>query len=645
MSPQIIFQPDGKRSICQKNSTILDAARASGVDIASVCGGRSFCGKCKVIITKGIENLSIPTEAEMNILTKTELDLGYRLACTSKIQDDIIIIIPDSSRTGSQRLQVEGIETPVILDPNVEKIYLKISKPSLEDVTADADRMRNIIEKKIGTGNLLISYNILKKIPHVLREGNWAVTVTIWGGSEIIDIETQDQADQMYGLAVDIGTTKIAGYLINLRTGNLVSSASLMNPQIPFGDDVISRITYSLKGSEELEELQSKVNNAVNRILDELCETNNVSLRNIYEITIVGNTIMHHLFLGISPKFVALSPYVPAVQRPVNLKSHNLNISINSEGNIHVLPVIAGFVGADTVAGILATEIYKSSDLSFMLDIGTNTEIIIGNKKRLLSSSTASGPAFEGAHIKHGMRASTGAIERIWIDPENLEPDYLVIDETRPRGVCGSGLIDAIAEMLRAGIIDTGGRIQPGNDNSRVREGEKGREFVLAWEDETSINEDIVITQFDVREIQKAKAAMYTGASIMMNNLNISRSDVEKVFMAGAFGTYIDPASAKIVGMFPDFSPEKILQVGNAAGTGARMALISKKARNISAKISESVHYLELAADPNFQTEYLNALYFPHLNLDLFPESLEKLKKGNLIVAQNHLKLMERMKK
>jgi len=633
----VLFQPDGRRGKVKRGETILEAARKLGIDITSICGGKGFCGKCRVIVTEGV--VSPVTEAERKHLTREELESGYRLACMAEIKTDVVIVVPDESRRSKQRLQVEGVKTPVKLQPLVTKVTLTMPPPSLNDQRDDASRLLSVLQSQHGLKEVRFKYGVLKKLPDTLRSGKWTVTVTVWDGREIIDVEAGETADRMYGFAVDVGTTKMAGYLLDLNSGKLLSVSSLMNPQIPFGEDVITRITYAMKGAEALKNLQEAVVGGLNKLITDACKKAHVSPDEIYEVTVVGNTAMHHLFLGLNPKFLSISPYTPVVAEPVNVEASKLGVRINQRGNVHVLPVIAGFVGADTVADILATEMYKSEETCFLIDIGTNTEIVIGNKNGMMAASCASGPAFEGAFIKHGMRAATGAIERVWIDEDTLEPKYLTIDDARPRGICGSAIVDIVAEMLKAGIIDTSGRIRDDVDSPRVRESSGMMEYVIAWGDETATGREITITQSDIREIQKAKSAMFTGASILMKRLRITPEDITRVFIAGAFGTYIDPLNAITIGMLPEFPLETIKQVGNAAGTGARMALLSREARQTARKLRRMVRYVELAADPDFKKEYLAALYLPHLDLNRFPKTVEKLRERRLHVAPEHKKL------
>ncbi|MFX0089856.1 MAG: ASKHA domain-containing protein [Candidatus Hodarchaeota archaeon] len=621
LTKEVVFQPEGKHAEVEIGSNILESAKLAGVDLTSVCGGKGKCGKCKIII-KDSERVSPITDVEKEILTSEELSTDYRLACRALIRDSLTVRIPEESRTGKQRLQVEGIKTPVELGPLIGKYYVRLPKPTLKDPRSDLDRLMKELQEKHGIEGAMIEYDVVKDLALVLRDANWEVTVTVWNGKEIIDIEPGDTTKRCFGYAVDIGTTKLAGYLINLNTGRVEAVDSLMNPQIPYGEDVITRIAY-----EDHEELQHAIVGGINKILNDLCEKVGVNLREVYEMTAVGNTAMHHLFLNINPKHVALSPYTPVIREGVDVKAGKIGVKINPNGNIYALPVIAGFVGADNVAVILATEIYKRDELCLALDIGTNTEVVLGNKDWMLACSCASGPAFEGAHITHGMRAASGAIEKVSIDSETLEAKYKTIDNAKPRGICGSAIVDIPAELLKTGIIDINGTLGKDLDSPRLRKKEGVQEFVIARKEETTTGGDIVITQKDIREIQLAKAAMHTGATTLMKEAKVTEEDIDVVFIAGAFGSYIDPENARIIGMYPEISLKKVRIVGNAAGTGARMALASKAARKTAEKISKEIRYVELGNDPNFQSELMNSYFLPYADLSRYPRTSRLLKK------------------
>jgi uncharacterized 2Fe-2S/4Fe-4S cluster protein (DUF4445 family) len=624
---EVIFQPDGKRARIKSNATILEAAKLVGADLTSICGGQGKCGKCKVIVEKERKNAGPITKAEKTFLSQTEISAGFRLACCTSVKGPLVVKIPEESRTGRQRLQVEGIETPVKLEPLIHKYFVKLPNPTLQDPKSDVDRLLDELRTQYGLENLKVSYKLLQRLPLILRDSEWEVTAVVWGNDTVISVESGDTTQRVFGYAVDIGTTKLAGYLLDLNTGKVLAVDSLMNPQIPYGEDVITRITYAMKGFKEQKELQQVVVNGINQILQHLLEKTGVSSEEVYEMTAVGNTAMHHLFLNICPKYLALSPYPPVVRRAIDVQTEKVGVKINPNGNIHVLPVIAGFVGADAVAVILATEIYNRNELCMALDIGTNTEVILGNKEEMLACSCASGPALEGAHIKHGMRAATGAIEKVRIDPNTLEVEYWTIDNAKPCGICGSAMVDILAEMLKTGVIDVTGTMNKDVTSPRLRTGESGLEFVLAWRKETSTGEDIAFTQRDIREIQLAKAAMHTGAMTLMKKKGIAETDIDILFIAGAFGSYIDPENARIIGMYPEVALKKVRVVGNAAGTGARMALASKAARKTAEVISSKVKYVELAAEPNFQMEFFNSNALPYADLKRYPETSALLKK------------------
>lgn len=627
LSIEIIFQPEGKRARVSYGNTVLDAAKVVGVDLTSICGGKGVCGKCRIIVEQGMDNVGSITNVERKLLRETEISSGYRLACQTVVLGPLVIRIPEESRTGKQRLLVEGIKTLAPIEPCVKKYFVKLPRPNLLDIRSDVDRLLDALRDTYGFNGLRLRYDVLKRLPFILRDGNWEVTAIVWDNSIIIDVEIGDTSERTFGFAVDVGTTKIAGYLMDLNTGNVLAVDSLMNPQIPYGEDVISRITYASRGEKELKELQQVLIDGVNQILKSLLDKTGVSSNEVYEMTVVGNTAMHHLFLGISPKYVALAPYQPVVKGSVNVKARDIGVNINPCSNIHFLPVIGGFVGADAVADILATELHSRDELCMILDIGTNTEVILGNKYSMLACSCASGPAFEGAHIKFGMRAASGAIESVKINPETFDVEYKTIDGVKPRGICGSAIVDAVAEMLKAGIIDVYGTFNSDLDSPRIRQGEDGLEFVLAWSHETAIGREIVITQRDIREIQLAKAAIHTGCTILMKKMKISEESIDLLFIAGAFGSYINPESARTIGMYPEVPLSKVRVVGNAAGTGARMALISKSIRLKAEEISRRVNYVELGAEPDFQNEFLNSQFIPYADLTKYPETTSMLEK------------------
>lgn len=624
---EVIFQPEGIRVKIHDKTTVYDAARHAGIDFVSICGGKGTCCKCKIRINP--EKFTQPlTESEKKCLTPEEIMNGIRLACQTKIENNLIVHVPQSSRTGKQRLQVEGIKTPVDLDPMIHKYTIHLSKPTLEDPRSDLDRLLDELEKKHNLTNIKMRYDLLKDLGPLLRNSKWNITVTIWNKNQIIAIESGDTTHRSYGFSLDIGTTKLAAYLLNMITGEVVAVDSAMNPQIQYGEDIISRINYICSdNAENSTVLQKPLIKKVNDLIDGLCEKTGIAFEEIYEMTAVGNTAMHHIFLNLNPSHLALAPYTPVIRRGINLTPKDLGIKINPLGNIYCLPVIAGYNGSDNVAVILATELYEKDEICMAMDIGTNTEVVLGNKEKILVCSCASGPAFEGASIKHGMRATSGAIERIQIDPETFKSDYKTIDEIPPRGICGSAIVDVIAEMLKVGIIDHTGKMNKALKSERLQKSSDGYEFILEKANKTTIDKDITITQKDIRQITLAKAAMHTGAVILMEELGVNEAEIDKVFIAGAFGNYIDVANARFIGMYPEIELSKVEAVGNAAGTGARMALFSKDIRGLTETISQRIKYVELAAKENFQSVYLNSTYLPYADLTKYPEASKLLKK------------------
>jgi uncharacterized 2Fe-2S/4Fe-4S cluster protein (DUF4445 family) len=607
----------------------MEASKILGIGLNTLCGGKGTCGKCKVKVQKGMDGLNSWTEMELKHLSQAELNENTRLACQTILTHPSIIFVPLRSRVGIQRLQTEGLEVSVTSNPLVKKYFVHLPPPTLHDPRADEDRLLDALKQQHSLSGLTINFNVAQRFPIILRKAKWSVTTVIWK-NEIIAVESNNTVNRCFGFAMDIGSTKLAGFLMNLITGDVVSVAARMNPQIPLGEDIMSRISYAMmNGWEGQKELQTAVITGVNEIIEECCEKADVKPEEIYELNFVGNTAMQLLFLGLWSRYVALSPYPPVLRKGVDVPAVQLGLRAHLQANAHYVPIIGGFVGADNIAVILASKMLESEDIIMAIDIGTNTEIDLGNKDLIMADSCASGPAFEGMEIKFGMRAASGSIEKISIAPETLDVYYQTIENTSPVGICGSGLVDATAELFKSNIIDIKGTFRPkiAEKSHRLRRSQDGWEFVIAWKDETTINADIVLTQGDIRELQKAKAAIHAGAEILLQRMELTEHDISKLVVAGAFGNYIDPENARTIGMYPDIPLEKVEFVGNLAGTGARMSLISKEMREYTETISKKVKYLELAIDKNFQDEYLNSFYFPHANLNKYPLTVELLRR------------------
>ena len=619
----VIFQPEGREVRTLSGTSIFEAACRAGVGIKSECGGKGKCGKCRVVV-QDKNALTKVTEAELKHLSSREIDSGYRLACRAVLKRNVSVMISEESRVGVRRIQVTGLERPVPLTPFVTKVHIVLARPTLLDVRPDFERILDSLKDEYGLDKLEIEYEVLKNLPDMLRHANWDITVTLWNEHKIVAVEKGDTSDRILGLAIDIGTSKIVGCVVDLTTSRTIGVGSVENPQVIYGDDVVSRIAFATLSEEKLGTLQRLAFKGINDVLHDACAQAGVDSNDIYEATIAGNTAMHHFFLGIQPKYVALSPFTPAVKTPLNVKANEVNIEMHPESNVHVLPIVAGFVGADAVADVLSSGIYESEELSLLLDIGTNTEVFVGNSKGILSCSCASGPAFEGGHIKHGMKAVTGAIEKLHISPNSgNEVAYETVGDAEPRGLCGSAMVDVVAEMAKCGIINRRGRFNRNVKTPRLRITGKKVEFVLAWKNETSTGREITVTQEDINEIQLAKAAIFTGCWILMKRKNVRRKDLDQVLIAGAFGNYINPESAKLIGLVPDVPTEKIKFVGNTALTGAKMALISREARKTAEKLSKRIRYLELAVDRDFALEFADSMFIPHKDLKRFP-SVEK---------------------
>jgi len=665
----IIFQPSGRRGKVPKGTTVIEASRLLGADIEALCGEKKVCGKCKVRIEEGFfEKFGIaskpshvsPWQAEEDkFINSKEKAAGYRLGCVAKVEGDLLVFVPEESRASKQVVSKTARDIHIEHNPAVKTYCLKVEPPSFEDPTADFERVCRALEKDHGLKDLTADIFALRQLPTALRNGDWKVTVSVWNDKEIIRFRS-GKAERAYGLAIDVGTTTVAAYFCNLSTMEVIDTVSMMNPQCKYGEDVMSRITYHMMNDGGLEKMSNDIIEAINSLIEqairgtyppqkkvekkkgetlhdewiELPEEGKTYLRltreDIEDITIGGNTAMHHILLKLDPEHMGLAPFPPVIHHSLDIKARDLGIHINPSSYVFVLPNEAGFVGADNVGVLIAEEPYNIDEIQLIIDIGTNGELVLGNRHKLISSSCATGPALEGAQISFGMRAAPGAIERIEIDPETHMVDYKVIGrdawrkyseplEMKAKGICGSGILDLLAELYRAGIVTKSGVFNKKNQKSnRLRKNpDTGQnEFVLAWAEETSIGKDIVITQKDVRQIQLAKGALYAGCKLMIKRISVEK--VDKVKIAGAFGTHVDREKALIMGLFPDCEIEKIVSIGNAAGDGCRAALLNREKRVEANWVSRNVEYIELTVEENFQQEFVEALQLPHMS-DEFP--------------------------
>jgi len=639
----IDIEPISRRLFYTENETLYELLVNSGIHVRSLCGGKGTCGKCKILIQEGMNFLNPPTNSEMKHLTQSEIRENWRMACQCRVESTQIqsvlshrspqlrIFLPKDLLGEDFKILTSGQSKKINLNPNVKKFFVEINKPNLENPVPDTERilssLSSIKDNKRIFNDVSFEIDTIRKIPLTIREDNHRISLTLYDNKKFIDCEAGNKTEECFGIAFDIGTTTIVGYLINLNNGKIYSIASALNPQTAYGEDVISRITYIKDNPEGLVKLSSILIESLNLIIKEICTKASVSASQIYEATIVGNSVMHHIFLNINPTYIGLSPYVPALKSDLNVKAKDVNLEIARSGYVYVLPVIAGFVGADTMGVIISSEIEKEEELTLAIDVGTNGELVIGNKNGLFTGSCAAGSALEGAHIQHGMRAAAGAIDTLKIDPSDFSVDYTTINSKKPLGFCGSGIIDAVAEMLRAKLLTRSGNFNKEFlDHERIIKEEKNTKFILVNKEDTPIKRHITISQSDVRELQMAKGAFFSGAQLILNHLNrVNNSDLkfEQILLAGAFGNYINKNNAKFIGMIPDIPDDKIFQIGNAAGIGAQNCLLNIDLRKKARKLQEKVAYVEIAVEKDFQRAFASAMYFPHLNLNLFPSLKE----------------------
>ena len=596
----IDFEPVELRGKCQRNESLLACARRLGVGISSICGGKGNCHSCQVQVLSG--TASKPTSNELEAFSSQELKEGWRLACQTYPTSDCKLTVPAESMTTPQRVQVEGLEITVRPEPLVRAYRLQLAAPSLSAPQADADRLLEALNQQYQLQCGKVDIDVLRILSAQLRSWNWECQAIV-RNDEVIALVPYPS--RQLGLAIDLGTTKIAGYLVDLSDGRTSAAKGVMNPQISYGEDIISRINGVVQSPDEGIQIQKLAVEAINELGVDLCAEVGANTGEIVEAVVVGNTAMHHLFLGLPVRQLALSPFVPAVSRALDVKAGDLGLRIAPGAYVHLLPNIAGFVGADHVAMLLATEVWQAEGPIVALDIGTNTEVSLIYDGKIATTSCASGPAFEGGHIKYGMRAATGAIERLRIAGDSIQ--YQTIGEAPPVGICGSGILDALSQLYLAKVIDEGGRIM--GDHPRVRTYRGQREFVLVSKEERGGQPAITITQHDVRELQLAKAAIRTGIQVLLETNGVSEDEIKQVIIAGAFGTYIDVASAVSIGMLPSLPPNRFRQTGNAAGMGAKLALISLGQRAEAQAVASRVNYIELASAPNFEQTFIQASY------------------------------------
>jgi uncharacterized 2Fe-2S/4Fe-4S cluster protein (DUF4445 family) len=627
---RVTFQPTGAVVEAKRGETLLALARNAGIAIASICGGDGICGRCRLIVERG-EVRAPPTA----LLTREEIQAGYVLACQAEPVGDVEVRVPPEALAAAPLDQAAArfrALHPVVEEgpsfrhhPLVQKVYLELPPPTLQDNLADQERLFRELRRQLSAPILQMGLKVLQPLPRLLRRSGWKVTLTVGqrgGTTEVIQIEPGDRSAHNYGIAVDVGTSTVVAHLVDLVTSQTVDGEACYNSQAAFGAEVTRRILYAER--EGPEALRQAIVEDINGLVAALVSRNGVELRDVTAVFCAGNTAMIHFLLGLDPSHVRKSPYVPAASEPSPVRAAEVGIKINPRGLLYTMPGIGGWVGGDITAGILATGLHRAKELTMLIDIGTNGEIVLGNKDWMIACSTSAGPAFEGSGVSCGMKAGPGAIERVEISSDG-RVRVRTIGNGKPKGVCGSGLVDAAAELCRVGWVDRAGQLLPGA-SPHVREQNGLAEFVLVPAAHTATGKDIVITQRDIENLLRAKAAIYAGARILAASMGLSLADVERIFVAGGFGNYLDLKKAVHLGLIPDLPLDRIRFVGNTSLLGAKLALLSTEALAEAREIARRVTYFDLIAHPHYYEEFLAAKFIPHTDVGQFPSVSRALK-------------------
>ncbi|MBN1991085.1 MAG: DUF4445 domain-containing protein [Anaerolineae bacterium] len=641
-SPQqkylVVFQPSGRQGYVPAGQTLLAAARELGVEIESICGGQQTCGTCKVLVNTGdfpkygivskAEHLSPPGQGEISYWQKRHRAPGdYRLSCMTRVWGDVVIHVPEESQARKQIVRKSATVRQVTLDPAIRQYFVRVKPPDLNDNhLGDWERLQAALQETHHLPDLQIDFFALRSLPVALSRGKYEVTVTLWDNQEVVRVQP-DYAEGAYGMAIDLGTTTVAGHLVDLRTGTILATEAMMNPQTTYGEDLMSRISYCAANADGLDKMHAAVIEALSGLVKRATRAVKLQPEDVTDLVIVGNTVMMALLLGIDPAPLGRVPFPLVTGDALDLRARDLNLAVNPGAKLHILPAVAGYVGADNMAVVIAESPHIRDDIHLIVDIGTNAEILVGNREHLLSASSPTGPAFEGGEITHGMRAAAGAIEQVRIDPHTLTPRFKVIghncwsnempdEEIQAAGICGSGMIDLVAELFVTGIIGPDGKFNRNTPSPNFRLTEQVGEYVVATAGQTSTGKEIVITQRDVRAIQLAKSALYTGAKMLLERRGVTQ--VDRVLLAGGFGAHIDKKRAMLIGLFPDCDLDNVYPVGNSAGDGAVLCLLSRERRQRARELARWIDYVETAAQPEFQERFVDALNLPH-SQDEFP--------------------------
>ncbi|HVN24248.1 MAG TPA: ASKHA domain-containing protein [Syntrophorhabdales bacterium] len=657
---RVRFLPSDRMFVAEEGESILDLAMKSGIHINASCGGNGACGKCRIKVIEG--NVASAPHPK---IAQWEYENGIRLACMTRSLGDVVVEIPFESQVDRAALrrkrETSHVLTPADLDqlvgawevdPSVFKKYLELEPPSVEDNINDLGRLMRELRKRHEIEDVSVDFKVLMKLAGILRASDWKITLTLVEtrrGLKLINVEAGNVEDKNYSIVIDIGTTTVCGQLLDLANCSVyrriedsqngvqvctLGEASDYNAQISYGEDVITRILYAQKQGG-LKRIQEVVIGTINGIIKELLEMSGVSVDRISHLVFAGNTTMTHLALGLDPRYIMLSPYTPTANFIPPVRAINLGLNVKDHVHIYLFPCVASYVGGDIVAGVLGSGLFKRSDITLFLDIGTNGELVVGNKDWLTCASCSAGPAFEGGGIKFGMRAGRGAIEQVRINPTTLEPMILTIGRVKPAGICGSGLIDAVAELLEAGVIGQNGKFERDLPTKRVREGDSGFEYVLAYAADTQIGRDIVLTEVDLDNLIRAKAAIYAGCKVLLENVGLSFADVNTIIIAGGFGHYIDVEKAQMIGLLPDVSSEKFIFVGNGSLLGARLLSFSRELLRETERIARTMTNIELSNSTTFMDEFIAAMFLPHTDEKAFPAVLEQLRAGKEAAVSN----------
>ena len=641
---RVHFDPDNVDIVVKEGANLLETAIAAGVHINASCGGNGVCGTCKVLIKTG-EVKSNRTEK----LSEEEYKQGLRQACQSSIITDLTVYVPVESKLERAVLSRETKKTAEVLatgwrfKPALSKLLVELPPPTLTDNTDDLSRLLRGLRQHYNLRNISVDFSVIKKLAKVLRNGHWKVTVTTlitaakprtkeWRRPRVINIEPGDTREKHYSLAFDIGTTTVCGQLLDLNQGKVIAESIDYNGQISYGQDVITRIAYSQKPGG-LKKLQRVVVATINGVIAKLLTQSQINAKYIGHIILAGNTTMTQIVLGLNPKYIRLMPYIPVANFFPPIRANSLGIKVGKQVYLFTFPSVASYVGGDIVSGIVGTGVYQRKNLTFYMDVGTNGEIVIGNSDWMVTASCSAGPAFEGGGIKHGIVASEGAIEGCDINPSNFEPVISTIGKTKPKGICGSGLINIIAGLLETGVISQKGEFNTDLPTGRIRKGTDGYEYVLSWAPETQIGKDIVITEVDIDNLIRAKAAMYAGCQTLVKSVGLTCPGLEQVIIAGAFGSNIDIEKAITIGLLPDLPLDRFIFIGNGSLLGARLTSFSRDLLDDARRVANMMTNFELSENTDFTNNYVAALFLPHTNAGEFPsvsKTLAKLPKSKI---------------